>query len=275
MRPTRLTSIFLIALLCVLASCGSHGCGDGYYTAQVWEDLDGDGEQSSEEKPLCGVVVQIVNSNGMVWRRPMTDIYGIIAEYDDTGVCARRCSIHLSIPSDYWPTTPVVVDPTRPSRCEEVRFGLQPLPKVFEVESDIYTAVIREILGPSPRVSTIYIERTVVLTMHGNPADNAGLELRELSQSTQEAIAAQLTDLSLEVVWLDDHEEVLDPSNRAVPQDSVVIMLGDVDFRTPTSVTVHGLHYYAPTAAGGQTYVLEQVDDIWRVTGNTGVKWVS
>jgi hypothetical protein len=33
--------------------------------------------------------------------------------------------------------------------------------------------------------------------------------------------------------------------------------------------------YVAPLAAGGQTFVVERVDDTWQVTGTTGVVWIS
>ena len=114
--------IICVLLLCLVTACG---VGEPSYTAYVWEDADGDGRQGPDETPMAGIVVQIVDaSNGLLWMRPVTDSDGNTFPFSAGDSCGQY-DIYLSVPDDYWPTTPIVV---HTQNCEIARFGLKPYP---------------------------------------------------------------------------------------------------------------------------------------------------
>lgn len=112
-----------VLLLCLATFCGL--AGNPSYTAHVWEDSDGDGKLGKDEKPMAGIVVQIVDpSNGILWMRPVTDSDGNTFPFSAGGSCGQY-DIYLSVPDGYWPTTPIVVNTPN---CETAQFGLKPYP---------------------------------------------------------------------------------------------------------------------------------------------------
>ncbi len=112
----------VLLLLCLAVSCT---VSDSSYSAHVWQDLDGDGKQGTNEIPMAGIVIQIVSpSNGLLWERSRTDSDGNIYSFSAGGSCGQY-DIYLNIPDGYWPTTPVVVNTPN---CETAQFGLEPYP---------------------------------------------------------------------------------------------------------------------------------------------------
>ena len=112
-----------ILLLCLSSACSI--ASDSSYSTLIWEDLDGDGKQGEDENPMPGVVVQIVNSsNGLLWQRTVTDSDGNIFPFSPDDSC-EQYDIYLSVPDDYWPTTPIVVNTPN---CATAKFGLRPYP---------------------------------------------------------------------------------------------------------------------------------------------------
>lgn len=111
-----------IFLLCLGSACAG---GTPTYTAHVWEDIDGDGREGEDEKPLAGFVVQIINlENGYLWNRPVTDKDGNTFPFRAGDTCGQY-AIYLSVPDGYWPTTPIVVNTPN---CETAKFGLKEYP---------------------------------------------------------------------------------------------------------------------------------------------------
>jgi hypothetical protein len=111
-----------ILLLCLAAACAA---SQPSYTAHVWEDADGDGNQSEEEKPMEGIVIQIIDqSNGHLWMRPITDSEGNTFPFKAGDTCGQY-DIYLNVPDGYWPTTPVVVNTPN---CGTAHFGLKKFP---------------------------------------------------------------------------------------------------------------------------------------------------
>jgi len=114
--------ITIILLFGLITACVS---SEPTYVAHVWEDVDGNGVQGDDEQPLGEIVVQIVNqSNGLLWMRPVTDADGNTFPLKAGDTCGQY-SILLNVPEGYWPTTPIMVNP---STCETVRFGLRAYP---------------------------------------------------------------------------------------------------------------------------------------------------
>ena len=97
-----------------------------------------------------------------------------------------------------------------------------------------------------------------------------------LPDSTQREIVAILVDLPAEFVWVDDADEVpLDDHTHAVAGGGAIITLGNIHFQPDGSALVSTKLYFAPLGALGKTYVLEQLNGEWSVTGDTGVQWMS
>ena len=114
--------IVILILFCLVTACVSR---EPSYTARVWEDIDGNGVQGPDELPMDGVVIQIVNqSNGLLWMRSITDTDGNTFPFKAGDTCGQY-SLLLVVPEGYWPTTPVMVNP---SNCETVEFGLKNYP---------------------------------------------------------------------------------------------------------------------------------------------------
>jgi hypothetical protein len=114
--------ILTILVLFIATACGA---SEPSYTAHVWEDADGDGREGEEEKPLAGIVLQIIDlKNGYLWNRPVTDKDGNTFPFRAGDTCGQY-AIYLSVPDGYWPTTPVMVNTPN---CEIARFGLKEFP---------------------------------------------------------------------------------------------------------------------------------------------------
>jgi hypothetical protein len=89
-------------------------------------------------------------------------------------------------------------------------------------------------------------------------------------------VTALLTDLPAELVWVETRDEApLEPDTGAIADGGALITLGNVAPQGDGSVHVAASIYVASLAAGGQTYVLEEVDGAWTITGTTGVEWIS
>jgi hypothetical protein len=144
----------------------------------------------------------------------------------------------------------------------------------------IYAAVIRQIyteddtFGGTLQPPSLYILGTTDDRAGEPGAGEANGAL--LSNTVRERVSALLADLPAETVWVESQDEApLEPDTGAVVDGGAVITLGNLTPQRGGSVHVPASIYVANLAAGGQTYVLEKVDDVWTVTGNTGVQWIS
>ena len=87
---------------------------------------------------------------------------------------------------------------------------------------------------------------------------------------------AALSDLPAELSWVNAFDAVaLDESTGQVEGDGVVVTVGNIHLQEDGSGLVSASIYIANLAAGGQTYIVEEVDGSWQVTGNTGYQWMS
>jgi hypothetical protein len=92
----------------------------------------------------------------------------------------------------------------------------------------------------------------------------------------QDGIGDALADLPTQIVWVDDRDQVpMDEGRGAVADGGAIVTLGNLRPQDDGSVQVSASIYVAMLAAGGQTYVVEQVNGVWEVTGTTGVIWMS
>jgi ABC-2 type transport system permease protein len=145
----------------------------------------------------------------------------------------------------------------------------------------IYAAVVRQLLtvghtfedGP-PNFPIVYLVRSTDDGV-GDP-DAPQAESHALPESMQSAVVAVLDDLSVEFLWVDDAGEVpRDGDMGAVAGGGAIVTLGNIHFQEDGSALVSARLYFSILGATGKTYVLEQVDGSWQVTGDTGVQWIS
>ena len=161
-------------------------------------------------------------------------------------------------------------------------FGCQTQPPTVSTsdEAAIYAAVIRQIYeqddtyGGNLHPPIVYlIQRTDDGV--GDP-DVEKTESKLLEESLITAISTELEDLPTELIWVQDIAEVpLGTESGKVAGEGVIITLGNIHTQRNGSVHISGSIYIASLAAGGQTYIVKQVDGMWQVVGTTGVQWIS
>jgi hypothetical protein len=80
--------------------------------------------------------------------------------------------------------------------------------------------------------------------------------------------------LPTEIIWVESNAEVPYTPTDTVEGGGAVIKLGNIFFQPDGSVLVSASLYIGELAATGKTYILNQVEAGWRVTGYTGVQWM-
>jgi hypothetical protein len=97
-----------------------------------------------------------------------------------------------------------------------------------------------------------------------------------LTEETTAAITHSLSDLPTSIIWVDTFADVpLDAQDGRIQGESAAITVGNIHTQDDGTLQVPASIYVANLAAGGQTYVLEQVNGVWTITGTTGVQWIS
>jgi hypothetical protein len=148
------------------------------------------------------------------------------------------------------------------------------------LDEAIYAAVIRQLyevddtFGGTLRPPIVYVVSRTDDSVGDPELGRADPEV--LAESLQIEIVASLDDLPAEFIWVAQRQDVpLDPDTGRVSGDGVIITLGNIHPQKDGSVQISGSIYIANLAAGGQTYLVEQVDSLWEVVGTTGVQWIS
>lgn len=149
-----------------------------------------------------------------------------------------------------------------------------------EDEIAIYSAVVRQVAGPDDTFGGTLAKPILYIVRHtddaaGDPGATRA-EPAALSEEVQEGVTAALGDLPSEIVWIDSREDVeFDPNTGALADGGVIVTVGNIQRQDGGEVQVAGSIYVAGLAAGGKTYVLQEQDGQWVVTGTTGVEWIS
>ena len=156
-----------------------------------------------------------------------------------------------------------------------------PAPTLSEDDQDqaaIYAAVVRQLymvdhtFGKPPNFPVVYLPRAT----DDRVGDPRSTEAKSsiLAELVQEAIVAALDNLPAEFIWIDDRDEV--PMDRGgIEGNGAIITLGNIYLQEDGSVQVAASIYIANMAAGGMTYIVERVDGVWQVVGDTGPRWMS
>jgi hypothetical protein len=113
--------VFLLSV--IITSC--RNVGDVSINVHVWEDINSNQIQDSSEINLQGIDIQILYSGTYtLWSRSTTNIEGMVNEFA-AGASCDKFLVVISVPRDYWPTTPVLREI---HNCEVAEFGLRPYP---------------------------------------------------------------------------------------------------------------------------------------------------
>lgn len=149
-----------------------------------------------------------------------------------------------------------------------------------QTEADIYTAVVRQLYtvdhtfgSEPPNFRIIYLVEAT-----NDRAGDPGIsqtESKRLLESVQVTITAALDDLPAKVEWVEHFSEVPLNSNSTVKGNGAVITLGNIHFQEDGTALVSGSISFANLGAGGRTYIVEKIGNIWEITGDTGTTWIS
>ncbi|MDD5703826.1 MAG: hypothetical protein PHU23_17470 [Dehalococcoidales bacterium] len=106
-----------------------------------------------------------------------------------------------------------------------------------------------------------------------------------ISQSVQDKITDTLRNLSADIIWIEKFEDAdFEKSKvaglealpaRMVKDGGAIITLGNIYLQKNDSVNVAASIWVGDLAAGGITYIVDKRDGIWKITGTTGVRWIS
>jgi ABC-2 type transport system permease protein len=148
-------------------------------------------------------------------------------------------------------------------------------------EAAVYAAAVRQLYTVDhtfghdpPNFPIIYLVRTTDDSVGDPNAPQA--EPQILPDSTQMEIIAALDDLPAEFVWVDDTDEVpREVQTHAVAGGGAIITLGNIHMQEDSKALVSAQLFFSMLGATGKTYILEQLDGEWQVTGDTGVQWMS
>jgi ABC-2 type transport system permease protein len=169
--------------------------------------------------------------------------------------------------NDAVPTEPTPIAPA---------VGLEPA-----TQADIYAAVVRQLYtvdhtfgNNPPKMPRIYI-LTTTDDKAGDPG-GASASPVTLTEEMQQSIWERLKDLPAEIHYVSGRKEVpLNAQDGAVTDGGVIVILGNIFAREDRKMQVAGSIYFASMAAGGKTYILEKDGELWKISGTTGVEWIS
>lgn len=188
-----------------------------------------------------------VNQDGRWWR--------VICPDDTVGDCW--------LPGDK--VTPLVTPPpaTAPASYDPAEIYATAIRRVYLVDHTF---------GQPPNFPVIYLVRRTddSVGASGSPANG-----QTIAPSDQQRISAALTDLPAEFIWVDSADDAPRDANGAIADGGAIITVGNITPQPDGTLHVPASIYIAMLAAGGQTYVLQNGDDGWQITGTTGPMWIS
>ena len=146
-------------------------------------------------------------------------------------------------------------------------------------KAEIYAVVIRQVYindhtfgaGNSPNFPVIYLPRTTDDTSFDPDSTQSRSEV--LSKSLQDTVISRLDDLPAKFIWITDKKEVI-LSDSSVMGHGATITLGNIYSQKDGSVKVNASIYIANLGGGGFYYVLELIDNEWKIMGK-GMRWIS
>ena len=144
-------------------------------------------------------------------------------------------------------------------------------------KSEIYQLIIHRMFsrdnsfGKAVNIHFLYINKW---TRDYNDKDNniTPQPNQQISQELMNQIGFKLSDLPVQVIWINDDREVL-PTPGGTVKDGAIVTLGNIHFGTIIKVYVEIAISYSGLAGAGGTYILQKENNTWTITGlgNYGV----
>ncbi len=176
-----------------------------------------------------------------------------------------------------WVTgDPAVSQPIAPAGSTGLQPGAEGQAALDETQ--VLAAVVRQIytkddtFGGNSKLPLVYL--LSVDDADGNAIPYSS-PARALPAPVQQGVVAALSDLPTQLKWVASAGEVKRDKNNVVEGNGAIITLGKVQPQPDGTVRVTSSIYLGPMAAGGQTYILENQDGKWQVTGTIGAQWIS
>ncbi len=145
-------------------------------------------------------------------------------------------------------------------------------------ETGILAAVVRQVYtvddtyGGQGNFATVYLLAVDDTETGAIPYSSTA---RSVPAPVQQGVVAALTDLPSQFKWIATAGEAPRGENNVVEGNGAIVTVGNVRSQPDGTVQVASSIYVGMLAAGGQTYVLERQDGVWKITGTTGTIWIS
>jgi hypothetical protein len=155
---------------------------------------------------------------------------------------------------------------------------VQPAPLVEVPATPTPTpAVIRQLyfsdyFGGNPPESPVLYILSQTDDSTGDPQEGVS-DSQPIADALQEAITAELWDLSAQVHWVGSREEVPAEKGGHLAAGEVIIVLGNLHMQGGGKGTVSASISERDMGGTGRTYRIEYIDGTWKVTGDTGFIW--
>jgi len=140
--------------------------------------------------------------------------------------------------------------------------------------ASIYTAVVQNVLDRHGPLDGNSSEEPVIF-LPSQTDDATGdpqapvMESKTLSEDVRDAVTDLLADLPYTFRWVAARAQVLDEDQQVAGAQGL-ITLGNIHMQSDGTALVSASFYSSPSRASGRTYILEQSQGVWQVTGTTG-----
>ncbi len=155
-------------------------------------------------------------------------------------------------------------------------------------QAEIYADIARQLFtvdntfgGKSPGWNELYLVSTTDDSV-GDPNVQkdppANLPETITGPATKKLVAdLAASSISVNVHWIETRDKApMDAKNGTVANGKgAMITFGNVHFMKDGTAHVSASLYFASLGGTGKTYILMKVDGVWKITGTTGVEWIS
>ncbi len=147
-------------------------------------------------------------------------------------------------------------------------------------DAQIYAAAIRQIynvdhsFGEPPGWPLVYV---VTTTDDSVMVDAPTAPSQKLPADLQQAIMDELIDERFELIWIEALANApFDPANGQIAEgDGIIITLGNIHPQDDGTIQLPFFMTCGSLCGIGKTYVLNQIYDVWQITGSVGPEIMS
>jgi hypothetical protein len=147
-------------------------------------------------------------------------------------------------------------------------------------DAQIYAAAIGQIynvdhsFGEPPGWPLVYV---VTTTDDSVMVDTPTAPSQKIPADLQEAIAAELAGEPFELIWIEAVDDApVDPTSGQISDgDGIIITLGNIHPQDDGSVQLPFYMTCGGLCGIGKTYVLNQINGVWQISGSVGPEIMS